>query len=379
MPLAVQYRLNKDFRWVQKKYRGKQKGSDLEKIDECGMMEKYLHSEGAYLYEEKRFDEAIVFFQKAIELDDQPYSHYHLSLIHKGRMEFDKALQEIERAVRLDPSVPEYYHEMGVVRGLKGDLNRASRDYKRAVEIDDNYRRIALIRSSAAIVNLAFPDLAQRSCPILSCPILSCPAYCCHFTGEPLRHGVYIGAGKLYAIRKFLSEQGLQEDGFMKRLPYNGEDHLSRLVPPNYILKEHGSRFVYYPGRKAHFIDRAALKDLPKGRDYQTLMWINEKARPCAFLHEKQCLIHSEGDETGLDSCKQFFCMTGFVFLVLEHLGIVNKAQLQSKTMGELNRVAVESLLILSKTISGSARPDKMSISQKGRLERNINTLFPPS
>jgi len=346
----------------------------LEKIDECGMMEKYLHSRGAILYEEKRFDEAIVFFQKAIELDDQPYSHYHLSLIHKERMEFDKALQEIARAIRMSPSVPEYYYEMGVVCGLKGDRNRASRDYKSAIKIDDNYRRVALIRSSAAIVNLAFPDLAQQSCPILSCP-----AYCCHFTGEPLRHGVYIGAGKLYAIRKFLSKKGLQEDSFMKRLLYKREDHLSRLVPPNYILKEHGSRFVYYPGRSAHFLDRAALKDLPKGRDYQTLMWINEKARPCAFLNEKQCLIHSEGDETGLDSCKQFFCMTGFVFLILEHLGIVNKTQIQSKTMGELNRIAVESLLILSKIISGSANPDEMSVSQKEYLKRNINTLFSPS
>jgi len=374
VPLAVQYRLSNDSRYIQKICRGRGRGSGLEKIDECGMMEKYLHSQGAILYEEKRFDEAIVFFQKAIELDDQPYSHYHMSLIHKERMEFDKALQEIARAIRMSPSVPEYYHERGVVWGLKGDRNRASRDYKRAIKIDDNYRRIALIRSSATIINLAFTNLAQRSCPILSCP-----AYCCHFTGEPLRHGVYIGAGKLYAIRKFLSKKGLQEDGFMKRLPYKGEDHLSLLVPPNYILKEHGNGFVYYPGRRAHFLDRVALKDLPKGRDYQTLMWINEKARPCAFLNEKQCLIHSTGDETGLDSCKQFFCMTGFVFLVLEHLGIVNKTQLQSKTMGELNRIAVESLLILSKTISGNVKPDEMPVSQKERLKRDINTLFSPS
>lgn len=338
------------------------------------MIEKYLHSQGALLYEEKRFDEAIVFFQKAIELDDQPYSHYHLSLIYKELTEFDKALQEITRAIRMNPSVPEYYYERSVVWQLKGDLNKAARDYKRAVKIDDNYCRIALIRSSATIVNLAFPDLAQRSCPILSCP-----AYCCHFTGEPLRHGVYIGAGKLYAIRKFLSKKGLQEDGFMKRLPYKGEDHLSRLVPPNYILKEHGNRFVYYPGRRAHFLDRVALKDLPKGRDYQTLMWINEKASPCGFLNEKRCLIHSAGDETGLDSCKQFFCMTGFVFLVLKHLGIVNKTQLQPKMIGELNRIAVESLLILSKTISGSAKPDEMHVSQKERLKRDINTLFSPS
>ncbi|MEI6153692.1 MAG: tetratricopeptide repeat protein [Deltaproteobacteria bacterium] len=346
----------------------------MEKIDECGMMEKYLHSEGASLYEEKRFDEAIAFFQKAVELDDQPYSHYHLGLIHKERMEFDKALREITIAVRMSPSVPEYYYERGVVRQLKGDLNEATRDYKSAVEIDANYRRIALIRSGAAIVNQAFPDLAQRSCPISTCP-----AYCCHFTGEPLRHGVYIGAGKLYAVRKFLSKKGLQEDSFMKRLPYNGEDHLSRLVPPNYILKEHGSRFIYYPGRKAHFLDRAAIKDLPKGRDYQTLMWINEKASPCAFLHEKQCSIHSVGDETGLDSCKQFFCMTGFIFLVLKHLGIVSETQFQSKTMRELNRIAVESLLILSKTISNSAKPDEIPVSRKRRLERAINTLFPPS
>ena len=46
--------------------------------DETGLREKYLHSQGAALYDEGRFDEAIDFFERAIALDDQPYTRYHL-------------------------------------------------------------------------------------------------------------------------------------------------------------------------------------------------------------------------------------------------------------------------------------------------------------
>jgi len=346
----------------------KERARGLEKIDECGMMEKYLHSQGAILFDEKRFGEAIEFFHKGIELDDQPYTRFHLSLAYKQRIEFDKALQEITRAIELSPCVPEYYYERSLVWQRRGDHARASLDYERAVGFDENYRRIEQIRSSADTIGSVFAHLEGGSCPVHSCP-----AYCCHFTGEPVRHGVHIGAGKLYAIRGFLKERGFREQDFLDKLPYNGEKHLSLLIPPNYMLKEHGRRFVYYPKRASLFLDDAVLKDLPKGKDYQTLMWINEKARPCAFLHEKKCLIHNVGEESGLDSCKQFFCMTGFVFLILKHLGIADEAQIQARKMNELNRIAVEALLILSDR-AHSGEGLEMSTEQSKRL-KNVWTF----
>jgi hypothetical protein len=54
-----------------------------------------------------------------------------------------------------------------------------------------------------------------------------------------------------------------------------------------------------------------------------------------------------------LPSCKEFLCLTGFVFLVLEHLGIVSAAELKGKSMAVLNEAAVEALLLLSDRMYG--------------------------
>ncbi len=39
-------------------------------------------------------------------------------------------------------------------------------------------------------------------------------------------------------------------------------------------------------------------------------------------------MIHDLGDEPSLPSCKEFLCMTGLVFIVLDFLGAVSKDKL---------------------------------------------------
>ena len=45
--------------------------------------------------------------------------------------------------------------------------------------------------------------------------------------------------------------------------------------------------------------------------------------------------------------------MTGFVFAVLNHLGMIEASRLRARSMGELNQLAVEVLLILGRTLYG--------------------------
>ena len=347
--------------------------------DALGLMEKYLHSQGAALYDEGRFDEAIDFFERAIALDDQSYTRYHLCLAYIEKKNFDKAHREINRAIELNPSVAKYYHRRSQIWQSKGDRTRAHEDYGKAIRLDANYPRARQIRSSYGTIEQTFSNVEmlewcstvrtnsgdlgsivrglgeslkemREAVETASCA-LPCPAYCCHFSGETIRHGVHIGAWKLSALRRFLKEKGLPESDFLGKIQFTGKEHLVRLIPPHHVVKEHGEEFVYYPKRAKKGLSKSLLEHVPKGKEYQDLLWINEKSRACAFLSEGRCMIHDLGDEPSLPACKEFLCMTGFVFAVLSHLRMVETSQLREMRMAELNQLAVEALLILGSTL----------------------------
>ena len=344
-----------------------------------GLMEKYLHSQGAALYDEGRCDEAIELFHKAIALDDQSYTRYHLCLAYLEKKDSDRALHEISRAIELNPSVAKYYYRRSLIWQSGGDSARAHQDYERATTLDANYGRVEQIRSSYSAVERAFSDTqalewcsaarlkseelrsivqeleeslqeVRRTMEDASCT-LPCSAYCCHFSGETIRHGVHIGPWKLSAIRNLLKDKGLSEGDYLGRMRFTGEEYLVRLIPPHHVVRERGQGFVYYPKRSERVLDKTLLEDLPKGREYQDLLWINENSRACAFLDEGKCSIHDLADEPSLPACKEFLCMTGFVFVVLKYLGLVDTSQVEKRGMGELNRLAVEALFILTDTL----------------------------
>ena len=312
------------------------------------MKEKYLHSLGALLCEEGRFDEAIDAFHAALALDDAAYTHYHLSCAFLGIGEFGDAIHELGRAIEREPETPEYYYERSLIRRRTGDLAGASSDLAEAVRIDPEYGRIDEIKAAIETVRRRFGE--SEFLKSASCPVSVCPAYCCHFTGPLVRHGVALGAWKLLSVRTLLSKQGLHAEDFLERLPFHGEEHIPQLVPPHHIIKERDERSIFSPRRGAGVLDKALLADLPKGPLYQTLMWTGGDALPCAFLHEGRCMIYDAGDEAGLEACTQFLCLTGYVFVILEHLKLVDGESLRKRQMGELNRIALEALLILGRT-----------------------------
>ena len=312
------------------------------------MAEKYLHSQGAALYEEGRFDEAIELFKKAITLDEHAYTQCHLGLSFLAKHDLDRALAALGKAIDLSPSTARYYHERSTVWRLRGDKGRADEDYHAALRIDPYYGFREKIRAGAGILQAADPaghlpeGHGHTSC------IVPCPSYCCHFGGEPVVHGVFIGPWKLRALRSFFREEGLREEAFLGRLPFRRVKEHTRLIPPNFVVKEGGQDVVFYPKRARRRLRKGPLKDLPRGRDYGELAWITEEARACVFLDKGRCTIHDLGDEPALPACKEFFCLTGLVFLTLTRLGLVSRADIEARGMAELNRSAVEILLVLA-------------------------------
>lgn len=379
-----------------KRTRGKARAASIDRT----LREKYLHSQAAAWHDEGSYDQAIASLQAALEVEEQPYTRYQLALTCLAGKNLDRALVEITRAIEMAPSTPEYYYRRGGIRREMGDDAGAGVDLKQAIRLDENYPRIERIREAARVCEQALDvrefldrcrakEVRDRELQAIiraveappraldealegSCPVRTCPPYCCYFSHEMVVHGATIGGWKLHAIRQMLKNEGLAESGFLQRLEYGGEEHLSRLIPPHHILKEGGCNFVYYPGRAGRALGRTRLKDLPKGRDYRSLVWITETAKPCAFLRDGKCLVYDAGGEASLDACRQFLCMTGMVFLVAKHFGLVADTQLQGKNIGELNAIAIEILLVLAERIFSDERLARIGVSLDDALRLAI-------
>ena len=345
------------------------------------LKEKHLHSKGAKLLDAGDCNKAIELFKKAIKTQDQSYTRYHCSLAYLENDQIHEAIVELNRAIELNPDVPEYYVERSNSLRTIGDGLSAMNDDNMANQLDDNCSRIGTIKTSLQIVKNAlygpvwFDGLGkkkfknQRFREVTRCIVearnmrqemlnssscmLPCPSFCCHFSKETILHGLYIGPWKLHAIREYLREKGLPEGQYIGKISYGGERYLKELIPPQFIIGEHGEKWIFFPQRQKNKINKEFLKDLPKGSDCQTLVWINENTRPCAFLQEGRCMIHDAGGEEGLLSCKEFLCLTGFVFVVLKWLGLVDESEIASRNIRELNKIAIESLLILASEFYG--------------------------
>lgn len=364
------------------------------------LAEKYFHSRGAVSYEEGRFDSAIRFFRKALALVDLPYTRCHLGRAYLGKNDLDRALAEMTKAIGLAPSVAEYYHRRGAIWRLRGDDARADEDYCEACRLDANYGRIERIGAAVEALRKAFGEtdddrwpkgagvkneglrtllrkvdasssarraaVEDRSC------IVACPAYCCHFKGEPVLHGLYIDPWKLQFIRKFFKENGLREEDFLGKLPFGPEEERLRLVPPQVLVKDGAERVVFYPKRSGRKLAVTLARGLPKSTDYRELAWITTEARPCAFLDKGRCVIHDLGGEPALPACKEFLCLTGYVFLVLDWLGLLPPGRAATRPMEEMNDIALDALLLLHDRLYGNDRLGNMEKEMNSALEGAI-------
>lgn len=348
--------------------------TDAEKL-----AEKYCHSMGQLLVDEGDLEEGIVFFQKAIDIGDTPYAWYGLSRSLGMAEDTAGAVGAISRAIKLAPGIPEYYYERSRLLAHLGRDDLADEDRNKAIGIDDNYRRIDTIKRAAGILEEAFAGVFHKP----SCPVRSCPAYCCHFKDRLVLHGVTIGAWKLNALRAYFREKGLDERDFLEAFPVAGIENTDSLFSPHDIMKYNGAASVIFPRRKEHALGARLARDIPKGRSYLSLMWIDDTARPCCFFEDGRCSIYGAGGEPSLESCSSFLCMTGFVFVVLEHLGMFKEEWLAGASMAHLNQAAVEALVILAEDVYGNEElracdPPDDDLKKKliDRAERKISLVF---
>ncbi|MDD3846207.1 MAG: tetratricopeptide repeat protein [Syntrophorhabdaceae bacterium] len=358
------------------------------------LREKYYHCMGTALTEEGDLEEAVVFFQKAIDIRETAYAWCGLARALRAADDMAGAAGAMSRAIKLAPGTAEYYHERAGFLEALGRPDLADDDVKKAISLDRNYERIDTVRWAARVVDGAFSVPAgvgeEKSSRVRSkelrhildggnridifdrpsCPVLWCPAYCCHFTGRLLLHGVTIGPWKLQGLHRYFVEEGLCEEDLLEVFPVAEAEHGESLFPPQDIIKPGGVASVTFPRQKKSSLGGELARDIPKGKDYRTLMWIGQDARPCVFLSGGRCSLYDVGDKASLESCASFLCMTGFVFVVLRSLGLFDAEAMRAKPMAQLNDIAVDVLVILARDVYGSG--EAMALSEA--MEQELKT-----
>jgi len=91
---------------------------------------------GLVLYEQKRSDEAIAKFQKAIELDPKlalAYNNWGSVLDNKGK--YDEAIAKFRKAIELDPKLALAYNNWGIVLRKQGKNDEAEAKFQKAIEL----------------------------------------------------------------------------------------------------------------------------------------------------------------------------------------------------------------------------------------------------
>jgi len=104
----------------------------------------YAYNEGARLRKERRWDQAIPHFDKAIELD------LKLAAAFVGRAQsnsflgrYEQAIQDYDVAIRLEPGKPGLYLERGNTYHGLGDPKRAIKDFDKVIAIGRSYEHYA--------------------------------------------------------------------------------------------------------------------------------------------------------------------------------------------------------------------------------------------
>ena len=82
-------------------------------------------------------DEAMVWFQKAVEIKpDYGQAHYNLGIMLRGQGKTDEALAHFQQAAQINPGDSDVHYQLGNVFRDKGKRDQAIAEYQKALEIN---------------------------------------------------------------------------------------------------------------------------------------------------------------------------------------------------------------------------------------------------
>jgi tetratricopeptide (TPR) repeat protein len=320
----------------------------------------------------------------------------------------EEAEAAIDAAIQLEPDAPEAYWLRSSVHRQRGRYAEAARDWITSLSLDPHFLEAEKLRWAIDRVRSAFlcdpivdaewgkpcagrlysaelewllkgraRSLAERR-QVLARPSCSlpCPSQCCYFDEEPF---LFIEPSKIGVLRTFLRECNLPETEHIGRASAaEAAERLGDERSSMFLSEEDGERCAHY----LRCDERAmplAYRDRPRRLDVRAVPWVNAASRACRFVSDSGCLLHDVGDPPGLETCRAFLCLTGFVFTVLRHLGAVSPAALAARTIADLHEQAIQLLPLLDDFYAGeeaTAHMATMRESLRAAIDADVAVKF---
>ncbi len=99
-----------------------------------------LRGRGSYHMREQQFEQALIDFQAADQLQDDHYdTKLKLGLVHRNLKSYDKALSYLNEALEIDPDDSDAYNNRGNVYFNLKQFDKALEDYRMSLEKDPEY------------------------------------------------------------------------------------------------------------------------------------------------------------------------------------------------------------------------------------------------
>lgn len=112
------------------------------------------HTIGLGCMTNNKFEEAIGYFNKAIQIDNKNESIYDCrGIAHGGLGDFDMAIVDFTKVIELNPTNAEGYCNRGVAYSRKHEFNQAIKDFDRAIELNPSHTKAIRNREIAYGIN----------------------------------------------------------------------------------------------------------------------------------------------------------------------------------------------------------------------------------
>jgi tetratricopeptide (TPR) repeat protein len=92
---------------------------------------------GVMLYNQKKYEEAVAKYQKAIELDPKfAAAYYNWGILLQDQKKYEEAIAKYRKAIELDPKYEDSYYSWGNVLYERKKYDEAIAKYQQAIEVD---------------------------------------------------------------------------------------------------------------------------------------------------------------------------------------------------------------------------------------------------